>query len=37
MRGQDQVVLARMNLNVEHRHGGQAVLHALPVGAAVEA
>src|ERR1017187_9095092 len=25
-----------MNLNVEHRHGRQAVLHAMPVGALVE-
>ena len=36
MRRQNQIVIARMNLNVEDRHGGQAVLHAMPVGAAIE-
>ncbi len=36
MRGQDEVVIARMNLEIEHGHGGQSVLQSFPVLAAVE-
>ncbi len=33
---QDQIVIARMNLNIENRNGWQAVLHPLPGSAPVE-
>ena len=36
MSGQNQIVVARMNLDVEHRHARQVVLELLPVVAAVE-
>ena len=34
--GQNQIMIARMDLDVVHRNRGQPVLHALPVGSAVE-
>ena len=37
MGGQDQVVIARVNLQIENRRGRQAVLHLFPVLSAIEA